>query len=76
MLQEHDLAALTRDLDDYGLKMNDVGAVVHRYGNSEALEVEFVAADGSTIALLTLITRDVRPILGHEILHVRPLTVP
>jgi hypothetical protein len=53
--------------------MNDVGAVVHRYGNSEALEVKFVAADGSTIALLTLTTRDVRPIIGREILHVRAL---
>ena len=48
-------------------------AVVRGYGNSEALEVEFVAADGSTIALLTLTTRDVRPIRGRETLHVRVL---
>jgi hypothetical protein len=36
-------------------------------------EVEFVTAEGRTIALLTLTQADIRPIGGREVLHVREL---
>jgi len=39
-----------------------------------AYEVEFVTAQGTTVAVLTLERGDVRPLQGHEILHVRSLT--
>jgi hypothetical protein len=42
-----------------------------RLRKCQAFEVEFVAADGTTIAVLTLSHEDVRPIRGREILHVR-----
>ncbi len=50
-----------------------MGAVVHVYKDGEACEVEFVDADGKTIALLTLEAKDFRAIRGKEILHVRVL---
>jgi hypothetical protein len=43
----------------------------HAYENGAAFEVEFVAAEGETIALLTLTEADVRPMSPREILHAR-----
>jgi hypothetical protein len=57
------------------LKSGDVGTVVHCYGQGEAFEVEFVAASGETVAVLTLTPADIRPLSGREILHVRELTL-
>ena len=36
-------------------------------------EVEFVTAEGTTVAVLTLEPTDIRPVGGREILHVREL---
>jgi hypothetical protein len=47
-----------------------VGAVVHVYGAGTAYEVEFVTAEGRTLAVLTLTADDVRPMAAGEILHV------
>lgn len=74
MIRELDMVVLTRDIAEHGLKTGDVGAVVHSYADQEAFEVEFVAAEGKTIAVLTLTGTDVRPIHSGEILHVRELT--
>jgi hypothetical protein len=71
MIQELDIVVLTHDIKEYGLKQGDVGTVVHRYREGEAFEVEFVTAEGKTVALLTLTQADVRPMGGGEILHVR-----
>lgn len=73
MIKELDTIVLTRDIEEHGLLTGDVGAVVHVYKNGAVFEVEFVAASGATIALLTLEAKDVRPIRGKEILHVREL---
>lgn len=51
----------------------DVGTVVHAYSDDGAYEVEFVAAAGETVAVLTLTDADVRPTKGQEILHARLL---
>jgi hypothetical protein len=48
-----------------------LGAVVHVYGVGDAYEVEFVTAEGRTVAVLTLTGTDVRPMAAGEILHVR-----
>ena len=74
MIAEHDVVVLTRELPELGLKQGDVGAVVHRYTAGEGYEVEFVTAEGKTIAVVTLTADDVRPFAGKEILHAR--TVP
>lgn len=73
MIRELDLVVLTRDIDKYGLKRGDIGAVVHCYSGGNTVEVEFVTAQGKTAALLTLTTADVRPMVGREILHAREL---
>lgn len=75
MIRELDTVALTRDVAEHGLKRGDVGAVVHRYEDGAAFEVEFVTADGRTVALLTLDVRDIRRLGERDILHVRDMAV-
>ena len=75
MIRELDSVALTRDVEEHGLKRGDVGAVVHCYKGGAAFEVEFVTADGRTVALLTLDARDVRRLGERDILHARELAV-
>ncbi len=73
MFQETDIVVLKRDIPEYGLKEGDIGAVVHCYREAVAFEVEFVTAQGDTVALLTLSPEAIRPVMGQEILHVRGL---
>ena len=73
MFKELDIVVLRHDIVDHGLKAGDIGTVVHCYKGAGALEVEFVTAQGSSVAVLTLSLADVRPFAGREILHVRGL---
>ena len=73
MIKELDTVVLKKDLGEHGLERGDVGAVVHRYGTGEALEVEFVTGEGETVAVLTLCAEDVRPMRSKEVLHARDL---
>jgi len=73
MIRELETVALTHDIDVYGLKDGDLGAVVHCYEDGDAVEVEFVDFDGKTIALLTLNREDIRSLGGRKVLHVREL---
>jgi hypothetical protein len=73
MIQELDTVVLAHDIEQYGLKQGDIGAVVHCYKNGEAFEVEFVTGEGETVAVVTLMKRDIRPVRSQEILHVREL---
>ena len=74
MISELGTVVLTHDVTEHGLKAGDVGAVVHASSAGDAFEVEFVSADGTTIAVLTLDRSDVRPIGAGEILHARTLS--
>ena len=74
MFQELDTVVLSHDIGEYDLKQGDIGTVVHRYKDNLAFEVEFVTADGKTIALITLDQTDIRPIGPREVLHVRELS--
>ena len=74
MFQELDTVVLTHNIDEYGLEQGDIGAVTHCYKNGAVFEVEFVTADGRTIALLTLNQTDIRSIGRREVLHVRELS--
>ncbi len=71
MFEELDTVVLARNIEKYGLKRGDVGAVVHIYKNGKILEVEFVSAEGKTVALLTLDSSEVRNIKKNDMLHVR-----
>ena len=71
MIHELDTVVLTHDIEEYGLTQGDIGAVVHCYADGAAFEVEFVTAEGQTVALLTLAQADIRPMRRREILHVR-----
>lgn len=73
MISELDMIVLSQDLDEYGLKKGDIGAVVHVYKSGTAYEVEFVTGEGETVAVLTLTPQDIRPMGEREILHVREL---
>ena len=70
-IRELEAVVLARDLDAHGLKRGDVGTVVHLYEDGAAYEVEFVTAEGKTVALLTLGEDDIRPMGTGEILHAR-----
>ena len=75
MIRELDTVVLKRDIDEFGLRVGDAGAVVHDYTDGLHFEVEFVAHGGRTIALLTLDLEDIRPMTPEEILipHARPV---
>lgn len=42
MINELDSVVLSRDIEEYGLKTGDIGAVAHCYSDKLAFEVEFV----------------------------------
>ena len=71
MFKELDTVVLTHNIKEYKLKKGDLGAIVHLYSDKKAMEVEFIAASGKTIAVLTLTPKDIRPMERNEILHVR-----
>jgi hypothetical protein len=71
MFKELDMVVLIHDKKEHGLKKGDLGTIVHLYSDKKAMEVEFVAASGKTIAVLTLTPKDIRPMAKNEILHVR-----
>jgi hypothetical protein len=73
MIGELDTVVLTHDVPEHGLKAGDVGAVVYASEAGDGFEVEFVSADGTTVAVLTLTQSDIRPIGAGEILHARTL---
>ncbi len=73
MINELEAVILSHDIEEYNLESGDIGTVVHVYNNNAAYEVEFIAGNGMTIAVLTLTPQDIRPIRKREIFHVREL---
>ena len=72
MIRELDLAALTEDLPEYGLKAGEVGTVVHVHEPGVTYIVEFFSPAGNTVAVATVENHQVRPASPDE---VQPLTV-
>lgn len=72
-MKELDMVVLDRDLPAHGLEAGDVGAIVHMPEFGDCFEVEFVRADGKTVALVSLSRNDVRPFEGAQILRARKL---
>ena len=73
MIKEHERVVLKKGIPEQGLKTGDVGTVVHIYKKGEAFEVEFLTLHGETVAIATLNTSQVRPVLKREITHARLL---
>jgi len=73
MIKELDTVVLTHDIKEHGLERGDIGVIVHCYADGKAFEVEFVTAEGKTIAVLTLTLKDIRLMSDKEILHVREI---
>ena len=71
MLSEHDRVVLVTNLPQYRLVAGDIGTVVFVHRNRAGYEVEFVALDGETVAVVSLDATQVRPIARREIAHAR-----
>ena len=64
MFEELEIVELAHDLKEHNLKEGVRGTIVEIYKDGEAYEVEFVALDGRTTALLTLMPNDIRPAMN------------
>ena len=62
MFNELDTIVLTHDIAEHNLKQGDIGAIVYCHERPNAFDVEFIASDGMTLALLTLDEKDIRPL--------------
>jgi hypothetical protein len=71
-LREHDRVVLTAPLPEYGLVAGDVGTIVMVHDGG--YEVEFVALDGQTLAVVSVHADRVRPVRAREVTHARTLS--
>jgi len=67
-----DTVVLKINIPESNMYIGDIGAIVELY-DPDGIEVEFISADGTTQALITLDRNDVRPVSGSDILAVRSL---
>jgi hypothetical protein len=74
MIREHDRVVLTSDLPSDRLKADDIGTVIHIY-DILRYEVEFVALDSTTAAVVTAPAAAVRPVRAKEVVHARQFAV-
>jgi hypothetical protein len=51
----------------------DVGTVVHVHNSGEGYEVEFMTLTGETVAVVTLLAGQVRPLNRRDLAHTRQL---
>lgn len=54
MPTEHEVVALTADRPEDGLRVGDVGAVVHCYRDQDVYEIEFIDEQGRTKCVATV----------------------
>ena len=71
VIKELDIVVLKQDVPEEHLKAGDVGTVVMVHGQGVAYEIEFLALDGETLAVVELDASKVRPPTGNEIMHSR-----
>ena len=76
MIRELDQIVLKEDLPKYGLKAGDIGTVVLAHQNSKGYEVEFVALDGETLAVVSVFANQLRTVAKREIARVRHIELP
>ena len=73
-MHELDSVVLAVDLPEHGLKHGDLGTIMLVHPEGKGYEVEFVALDGESLAVVSLRAAQVRPARQREIAHVRPLS--
>ena len=72
MYKDLDVVVLRRDIPGEGLENGDLGTIVTCYKGG-GYELEFITAEGDTIAVVTLTSDDIRPVARREIFHIREL---
>jgi hypothetical protein len=75
MIKELDSVVLAADLPEHGLTTGDIGTVVLVHERGQGFTVEFMTLAGGTVAVVTLLASQVRPIARDEIAHVRSVAV-
>ncbi len=73
MINELDQIVLQTNLPEHGLQHGDIGTVVLIHRGGAGYEVEFIALDGETVAVVSLAASQVRSIAHREIAHVRAI---
>jgi hypothetical protein len=73
MIKEHDCVVLTANVPDERLEAGDIGTVVHIHKGDEGYEVEFMTLTGETVAIVTLLASQVRPLTRRDLAHTREL---
>jgi hypothetical protein len=73
MIKEHDCVVLTKNLPEEHLEAGDIGTVVHIHKGGEGYEVEFMTLTGETVAIVTLLAGQVRPLNRRDLAHTREL---
>ena len=73
MIKEHDSVVLTKNLPKEKLEAGDIGTVVHIHKGGEGYEVEFMTLTGETVAIVTLMADQVRPLNRRDLAHTREL---
>ncbi len=74
-MKEYDSVVLTVDVPAHRLKRGDVGVIVHVHDDGAAFIVEFMTFSGDTIAVTTLTSEQLRPVMESELPHVRAVAV-
>lgn len=73
----YDRVALTRDLDDQGLKRGDVATIVdtvpHPSGGADGVVLEVTNALGDPLQVVVVTAADIEPLSADEVLAVRQL---
>ena len=59
-MKELERVALTEDLPEHGLKIGDIGMILHIYSDHKGYEVEFVKLNGELIALVSVYPAQIR----------------
>ena len=75
VIEEHDRIILLKDLPEDGLQAGNIGTVVYIHSQGEVFEVEFMTLDGGTVAVVTLLSSQIRAVSKRDITHVRELAV-
>ncbi len=71
MLKEFERAYLVEDLSDTSFVKGDVGTVVMIHENGAGYEIEFFAADSSTLGVETVTASQVKSVEGiKRVLHI------
>ncbi len=74
LFKEHEPVVLTSDVSgDEGeqLRSGDVGTVIHVHASGDAYVVEFMAFNGDTVAIATVLPSQARPVTSRDLTHTR-----